>query len=74
MLRYRITEASLQSQYSQLLASLTRSVGQLEPINTFAIEGQSQPEFEEVAEPADTANDERESDSLNVDIDEDEAN
>lgn len=32
VLRYRITEANLQSQYQQLLASLARSVGQLDPI------------------------------------------
>lgn len=32
MLRYRITEANLQSQYQQLLASLARSIGQLNPI------------------------------------------
>lgn len=37
VLRYRITQANLQSQYQQLLASLTRSVGQLDPIqNTLA--------------------------------------
>lgn len=32
VLRYRITEANLQSQYQQLLAALARSVGQLDPI------------------------------------------
>lgn len=45
VLRYRVTEANLQSQNGQLLASLAKSVGQLEPINTFATEGLSQPEF-----------------------------
>lgn len=34
VLRYRITEASLQSQHQQLLASLARSVGQLDPIQS----------------------------------------
>lgn len=34
VLRYRITEANLQSQYQQLLASLARSVGQLDPIQS----------------------------------------
>ena len=33
VLRYRIAEASLQSQYNQLLVSLARSVGQLEPVS-----------------------------------------
>jgi len=32
VLRYRITEANLQSQYQQFLVSLARSVGQLDPI------------------------------------------
>ncbi len=34
VLRYRITEANLQSQYLQLLASLARSAGQLAPIQS----------------------------------------
>ncbi len=34
LLRYRISEANLQSQHAQLLASLAKSVGQLEPIGT----------------------------------------
>ena len=70
VLRYRVTEANLQSQNGQLLASLARSVGQLEPINTFATEGLSQPEFEEVAEPAETP-DEEESESDSEDEDSD---
>jgi len=45
VLRYRITEANLQSQHQQLLASLAQSVGQLEPIGLDATI--SQPSFEE---------------------------
>ncbi len=58
VLRYRVTEASLQSQHSQLLASLTRSVGQLEHVKMFAMEGLGQLEFEEVAEPKRTPDEE----------------
>lgn len=58
VLRYRVTEANLQSQNAQLLAALARSVGQLEPINTFTTEGLSQPDFEEVVEPAETPDEE----------------
>ena len=47
VLRYRITEANLQSQYQQLLASLARSVGQLDPIQSSATANLvSQPDFE----------------------------
>lgn len=47
VLRYRTTEANLQSQYHQILASLARSVGQLSPIQNPSIaEPVSQPEFE----------------------------
>ena len=45
VLRYRITEANLQSQYQQLLASLARSIGQLNPIGTDSVEF-GQPEIE----------------------------
>ena len=56
VLRYRITEANLQSQYKQLLASLARSVGQLEPIqSSFISSSLSQPEFEtDSVEPDET--------------------
>ena len=47
VLRYRITEANLQSQYQQLLASLARSVGQIDPIQSSVIhKSASQPGFE----------------------------
>ena len=45
VLCYRITEANLQSQYQQLLASLARSIGQLNPIGTDSVEF-GQPEIE----------------------------
>ena len=47
VLRYRITEADLQSQYQQLLASLVRSVGQILPMQPATIvEPVTPPEFE----------------------------
>ncbi len=47
VLRYRITEANLQSQRQQLLASLARSVGQVEPIQFSSIANTvARPEFE----------------------------
>ncbi len=64
VLRYRITEASLQSQYSQLLASLTRSVGQLEPIQSDGIVNSAiQPELETESSVADDPEPEPEADS-----------
>lgn len=50
VLRYRITEANLQSQFSQSLASLARAVGQLNPIATQSVIS-SQPPFESTDEP-----------------------
>lgn len=53
LLRYRIAEANLQSQLSQLLASLARAVGQLGPISSQM--SFSQPTFETTNEsPAET--------------------
>jgi len=54
VLRYRVTEANLQSQYSQLLASLARSVGQLEPI---AANGSGQSEYQNPVSSSDSPND-----------------
>ena len=53
VLRYRITEANLQSQFQQQLASLARSIGQLNPIQTEAVVTEiMQPDFEgEMDEP-----------------------
>ena len=53
VLRYRVAEANLQSQHGQLLASLARSVGQLEPIAAVNLGTVGQPEFEdaELTEP-----------------------
>jgi len=50
LLRYRIAEANLQSQLSQLLASLARAVGQLGPISSQM--SFSQPTFETTNESA----------------------
>ena len=50
--RYRVAEANLQSQHGQLLASLARSVGQLEPIASAITATVEQPEFEDAASPA----------------------
>ncbi len=50
VLRYRITEANLQSQFSQSLASLARAVGQLNPITTQP-SSSSQPPLETTDEP-----------------------
>ena len=49
VLRYRVTEANLQSQSGQLLASLARAIGQLNPILNASISAPSetQPEFEQ---------------------------
>lgn len=49
VLRYRVTKANLQSQSSQLLASLARAVGQLDPILNTSISTPTvtQPEFEQ---------------------------
>ena len=47
VLRYRVAEANLQSQHGQLLASLARSVGQLEPIAAVNLGTVGQPEFED---------------------------
>ena len=64
VLRYRVTEASLQSQYSQLLASLTRSVGQLEPIQSDGVVNSAiQPELETESSVADDPESEPEADS-----------
>ena len=52
VLRYRVAEANLQSQHGQLLASLARSVGQLEPIASAITATVEQPEFEDAASPA----------------------
>ena len=53
VLRYRVTEANLQAQYQQQLASLARSIGQLNPIQTEAVATEiMQPDFEgEMDEP-----------------------
>ena len=53
VLRYRVTEANLQAQYQQQLASLARSIGQLNPIQTEAVVTEiMQPDFEgEMDEP-----------------------
>ena len=64
VLRYRVTEAGLQSQNSQLLASLTRSVGQLEPIQSDGIVNSPiQPELETESLVAEDLEPEPEADS-----------
>ena len=70
VLRYRVAEANLQSQHGQLLASLARSVGQLEPIAAVNLGTAGQPEFEdaETLELGDAA-DESTSDEADADGD-----
>ena len=55
VLRYRVTEANLQSQYSQLLASLTRSVGQLEPVAVCDSGDSGRLDYEKPARSADSS-------------------
>jgi len=70
--RYRVAEANLQSQHGQLLASLARSVGQLEPIAAVNSGVVGQPEFEDV-EPLDESPQESAEESTSDD-DTDESN
>ena len=72
VLRYRVAEANLQSQHGQLLASLARSVGQLEPIAAVNSGVVGQPEFEDV-EPLDESPQESAEESTSDD-DTDESN
>ena len=70
VLRYRVAEANLQSQHGQLLASLARSVGQLEPIAAVNSGVVGQPEFEDVEPLAESTQESAEESTSDDDTDE----
>lgn len=57
VLRYRVTEADLQSQHSQLLASLARSVGQLDQFAASESDVIGRPGYEALVTPVNSPND-----------------
>ena len=70
VLRYRVAEANLQSQHGQLLASLARGVGQMEPIAAVNSGTVGQPEFEDVEPLAESTQESAEESTSDDDTDE----